>query len=72
MPQKQTNRKQLFRAALAIADMTAGEWASAEGFSAEHLSLVLNGHRIGSATLMGKIDGFIKQHMGKRPTALAS
>lgn len=63
------NRKQLFRAALAMADMTAGEWADAEGFSAEHLSLVLNERRIGSQAFLAKIDGFIKQHMGRKAVA---
>lgn len=70
MPTAKTSRKQLFRAALAIAGLTAGQWAEREGLTAMHLSMVLNGKR-DSARLGEKIDAFVRTHLNKH-TALAS
>jgi hypothetical protein len=66
MPKSRTSRKQLFRAALALAEMTAAEWAEREGTSESYLSLVLNQKR-DSEALTKKIDAFaakeIQKHM---------
>ena len=70
MPKAKTSRKQLFRAALAIADLTASQWAEREKLTPEHLSLVLNGKRE-SAALNERIDTFVREHLSKH-TALAS
>lgn len=66
MPKAKTSRKQLFRAALAIAGLTAAEWATSEGYSPEHLSRVLSREALGSATLIERIDAFTEEHLGKR------
>jgi hypothetical protein len=65
-----TTRKQLFRAALALADLTMGEWAEGEGITASYLSQVLMG-RFTSQRLNDKIDAFILEEFAKQP-ALAS
>ena len=70
MPKVKTSRKQLFRAALAIAGQTVVQWAASEGLTPEHVSLVLNGRRE-SARLLDKIDAFVREKMDKH-TALAS
>jgi hypothetical protein len=70
MPKAKTSRKQLFRAALAIASLTAEQWAEKEGVTAGHVSQVLSGKRESKA-LTDKIDGFVRQHLDKH-TALAS
>ncbi len=59
MPKAKTSRKQLFRAALAIAGITAGEWAESEGITAQWLSMVLSGKSV-SQTLNDKIDAFVR------------
>lgn len=71
MPKERTSRKQLFRVALAIADLTAREWAEREGTSESYLSLVLNEKRV-SPSLTPKIDAFIRKHVGTKRLALAS
>lgn len=68
MPKQRTSRKQLFRAALAIANLTAREWAELEGTSDSYLSLVLNGKRV-SPSLNPKIDQFIRKHVKAQLTA---
>ena len=70
MPKAKTSRKQLFRAALAIASLTAEQWADKEGVTAGHVSQVLSGKRE-SLTLNDKIDAFVREHLSKH-TALAS
>lgn len=64
MAQTRTSRKQLFRAALAIAGLTAREWADREGTSESYLSLVLNGKRESEALTM-KIEAFAQKEMEK-------
>ena len=58
-------RKAAFRAALALAGMTQGEWAKANGYSLGHLSEFLHEKRQ-SAVLAAKIDAFVKDN--RRPT----
>lgn len=70
MAKAKTTRKQLFRAALAIADQTAEEWAVSEGITAGYLSAILNEH-LTSLRLNDKIDAFIREQMSK-VVALAS
>jgi hypothetical protein len=70
MAKVKTSRKQLFRAALAIAGLTAGEWAEQVGITPQWLSIVLNG-KDESITLTEKIDAFIVTHMAGHK-ALAS
>lgn len=62
MPKPKTSRKALFRAALAISEQTAEQWADREGITAGHLSQVLSERRE-SATLAEKIDAFIAKHL---------
>lgn len=57
-----TTRKARFRAALALARMTAKQWASDNGVTETHLYAVLKGTR-DSATLTSKVDAFIAQHL---------
>jgi hypothetical protein len=64
MAKTRTSRKQLFRAALALADLTAGEWAEREGTSESYLSLVLNEKRESEA-LTSKIDAFTHKQLEK-------
>ena len=63
MAGKRKSRKQLFRIALAAADLTAQEWAEREGTSESYLSRVVNGKRV-SPSLEPKIDAFIRKHAG--------
>lgn len=55
-------RKSRFRAALALANLTAEEWAESEGITAGHLSHVLTGKRE-SLTLCEKIDAFTRKQL---------
>jgi hypothetical protein len=61
MPKAKNNRKRLFRAALALADMTAEEWCFKEGVRHPVLSMVLKGTRE-NAALDEKITAFIEKH----------
>jgi hypothetical protein len=70
MPKAKTSRKQLFKAALAIAGLTAAEWASGEDLTPEHVSMVLNGKRE-SARLIEKVDAFVRQHLEKHTALVA-
>lgn len=70
MKRTKPTRKPLFRAALAIAGLTAEQWAAMEGVTAGHVSQVLSGKRE-SRTLTDKIDAFVRTHLEKH-TALAS
>lgn len=56
------SRKSAFRAALALARMTQGEFAAREGVSGSHLSLVLDGKRE-SERLVAAIDAFTARHL---------
>lgn len=66
-----TSRKALFRAALALNEITAAEWAHRNGVTGGAVSMNLSGYR-SSDELTAKIDAFIEQHMGKRTTALVA
>ena len=65
------SRKSAFRAALALARMTQGEFAAREGVSESYLSLVLNEHRE-SERLRAAIDAFTARHLPQTVTAVAS
>lgn len=73
MPHAKTSRKQLFRAALNLANLTATQWAEQEGITPEHLSRVLNSH-VESGSLNGKIDAFTRDtlaaHVAAQPAAV--
>jgi transcriptional regulator with XRE-family HTH domain len=71
MARAKAGRKQLFRAALALAGITARQWAEREGISESYLSLVLNGKRE-SVAVTEKIDDFMTEQFGYRPIARAS
>lgn len=64
MGRARTSRKQLFRAALAIAGITAEKWAESNSYSTGHLSRVLNGKQVGSADMLATVDAFIEKHVG--------
>jgi len=55
-------RKARFRAALALAEMTAADWAQEQGVTKAHLSQVLDGKRE-SLRLMEKIEAFSESHL---------
>ncbi len=61
-------RKARFRAALALADLTAEEWAGQQGVTAGHLSQVLSGKR-DSLTLIEKVDTFADKQLARVTTA---
>lgn len=62
MPKTRNARKARFRAALALAGLTAEEWAERNGITPGHLSQVLAGKRE-SRALTEKIDEFTQQHI---------
>jgi transcriptional regulator with XRE-family HTH domain len=66
MQKTMASRKQRFRAALALAGLTAAEWAEKEVVSKEHLSRVLNGKQAGSMVLLAKIDEFTNKQLARR------
>lgn len=71
MPKSKPGRKALFRAALAVAGLTAKEWAAEAGVTAGWLSMILN-EKDESITLTEKIDAFIaKQFDGHKPRGRA-
>lgn len=70
MAKEKTSRKQLFKAALALAGMTAAQWADAEGITASYLSAVLAG-RMTSQRLTDKIDAFIERMLSKANALVA-
>jgi hypothetical protein len=70
MAKQKTSRKQLFRAALAIAGLTAAEWADREKITAQWLSMVLN-EKHSSLTLTEKIDAFTRAHLEKHTAQVA-
>lgn len=71
MPKAKTSRKQLFQAALAIAGLTARQWAVKEGLTSGHLSMILAGKR-SNVKVSAKIDAYTEKYLGARTTALAS
>lgn len=64
MPRHQPDRKARFKAALALAGVTAEEWAAEERVTTGHLYQVLGGKRE-STSLVERIDRFIDQYLGK-------
>lgn len=71
MPKAKNNRKRLFKAALALADLTAQAWCYKEGIRHSALSAVLNG-MLDNDALERKVDAFIEKHRDTYHTALAS
>lgn len=65
------SRKALFAAALVEAGISAPQFAEQSGVSNSVLHRTLKGQMV-SAPLMAKVDAFIREHVGNRPTALAS
>lgn len=59
------SRKARFRAAVALARITAREWCEEQGISQSHLYQVLRGTRT-SPPLTKKIDTFIAKQLGGR------
>lgn len=70
MAKVKTTRKQLFHAALALADLTVSEWAIREGLTGNYVYQVLRGDLL-SQRLNDRIDAFISDEFSKVP-ALAS
>lgn len=70
MPIETTDRKRLFKAALAVAEMTVEQWAASRGVTGGHVSNVLAEKRV-SDSLTVQIDDFIAEHMAGHK-ALAS
>ena len=70
MPKAKTSRKQLFRAALAIAGMTAEQWGQKEDVTSGHLSMILSQKRR-NEVIEGKIDDFIGKHLISRNVLVA-
>lgn len=62
VPDTRPSRKQLFRAALAIAGKTGLQWADEHGVTRQHLGEVLAGARE-SKTLTDAVDAFIAKHL---------
>jgi hypothetical protein len=62
MAKPKTSRKRRFRAALALAGMTARQWAAEQGVTDNHVHMVLAGTRE-SASLTEKVDAFIDKHL---------
>lgn len=62
MPPAKPSRKSRFRAALALADMTAEQWAEVNDVTPGHLSHVLAEKRE-SVTLCEKIDEFTQKYL---------
>jgi hypothetical protein len=56
------SRKARFRAALALAGISAASWAETAGITSAHLSLVLAGKRE-SRSLVQKIEAFTAKHL---------
>lgn len=70
MTKAQASRKRLFRAALAIAGMTAEQWGQKEGVTSGHLSMILAGKRT-NEDIEARIEAFTTKHLS-RTVALAS
>jgi len=62
MPKTDNPRKARFRAALALAGLTAKQWAEQQDITPSHLSQVLSGKHE-SRTLIEKVDAFTKKHV---------
>lgn len=61
---RKMSRQARFRAALALARITAEAWATEQGVTGGHLSKVVNGERE-SASLLAKVDAFIAKQLGE-------
>lgn len=62
LPRHVVERKRQFRKALALAEMTAAEWAEANKIGATYLSRVLAGKSVSQPTC-DRIDAFIAKHL---------
>lgn len=65
LPREVIERKRQFRKALALAELTAAQWADKHGIGATYLSRFLAGQTV-SAPLTAKVDAFIAKYLGKR------
>lgn len=63
-------RKKAFKAALALAGVTAKDWAAQRNVTPVHLHYVLNAARV-SAPLNAEIDAFIEAHRRQEPARAA-
>lgn len=61
-------RRKRFRKALALAELTMGEWCEVERITYGHLYQVLSGRRE-SASLLDRVDAFTAKHLDSRGTA---
>lgn len=68
MPNSTENRKKLFKASLALAGITAIEFAKAQKVTTTHLYEVLAGNRV-SRPLNAEIDAFIAKPRAPKPNA---
>ena len=62
MPKPDSRRKSQFRAALALAEMTAAQWAEKNDITPGHLSQVLCGKKE-SRALLEKIEAFTRRYV---------
>lgn len=65
------SRRKAFKKALALAEKTAEQWCSDNGYSEGHLYQVFRGDRE-SPPMLAKIDAFIAKHLPQQAPALAS
>lgn len=63
LPEEGMSRKARFRAAIALARITAKEWCGEQGFTEGHLYQVLRGDRRSEDTLR-RVDAFIDKQLG--------
>lgn len=62
------SRRKRFKKALALAELTMGEWCEGERISYGHLYQVISGRRE-SASLLQRVDAFTAEHLDSRSTA---
>lgn len=63
-------RRKRFRKALALAELTMGQWCEGECISYGHLYHVLSGRRE-SASLIERVDAFAAKHLDRITAAVA-
>jgi hypothetical protein len=62
MPKADSRRKSRFRAALALAEKTAAQWAAENDITPGHLSQVLSGKKE-SRSLLEKVEAFTSRYI---------
>lgn len=63
-------RRKRFKKALALAELTMGQWCEREGLSSGHLYQVLSGRRE-SASLVERVDAFTAGYLDRATSAVA-